>query len=64
MKELNKNIQPGKMRLFTKSGNKIIITEIDKEEKKEDDEEGEEDDDYYGGGDDDDNDDDDEDYNK
>ena len=63
-KELNKNIQPGKMRLFTKSGNKIIITEIDKEAKKEDDEEGEEDDDYYGGGDDDDNDDDDEDYNK
>ena len=54
-KELNKNIQPGKMRLFTKSGNKIVITEIDKEAKKEEDEEGEEDDD---------NDDDDEDYDK
>ena len=51
-KELNKNPQPGKMRLFTKSGNKIVITEIDKEAKKEEDEEGEEDDDDYGGGDD------------
>ena len=50
-KELNKNPQPGKMRLFTKSGNKIIITEIDKEAKK-DEEEGEDDDDDYGGGDD------------
>ena len=40
------------MRLFTKSGNKIVITEIDKEAKKEeddDDEEGDEDDDDYGG---------------
>ena len=62
-KELNKNIQPGKMRLFTKSGNKIVITEIDKEAKKEEDEEGEEDDEYYTGGNDD-NDDDDEDYDK
>ena len=50
-KELNKNPQPGKMRLFMKSGNKIVITEIDKEAKKEeDDEEGEEDEDDYGGG--------------
>ena len=52
-KELNKNPQPGKMRLFTKSGNKIVITEIDKEAKKEEDddeeEEGDEDDDDYGG---------------
>jgi hypothetical protein len=62
-KELNKNIQPGKMRLFTKSGNKIVITEIDKEAKKEEDEEGEEDDEYYTG-ENDDNDDDDEDYDK
>ena len=50
-KELNKNPQPGKMRLFTKSGNKIVITEIDKEAKKEEDDEGEEDDDDYGDGD-------------
>ena len=49
-KELNKNPQPGKMRLFTKSGNKIVITEIDKEAKKEEDDEGEEDDDDYGDG--------------
>ena len=67
-KELNKNPQPGKMRLFTKSGNKIIITEIDKEAKKEDDEDNEEDDDDYDGGgdynDDNDNYDDDDDYDK
>ena len=65
-KELNKNPQPGKMRLFTKSGNKIIIKEIDKEVKKEENDEGEddEDEDDYGGGPDDivDNEDDDEDY--
>ena len=63
-KELNKNSQPGKMRLFTKSGNKIVITEIDRERnEKEDEEEGEDDDDDYGGGDDDiGNDDDDDDY--
>ena len=50
-KELNKIAQPGKMRLFTKSGNKIVITEIDKEAKKEENDEGEDDDeDDYGGG--------------
>ena len=69
-KELNKNPQPGKMRLFTKSGNKIVITEIDKEAKKEDEEDNEEDDDDYAGGgdyndnDDNDNYDDDDDYDK
>ena len=67
-KELNKNPQPGKMRLFTKSGNKIVITEIDKEAKKEDEDDNEEDDDDYAGGgdynDDNDNYDDDDDYDK
>ena len=66
-KELNKNPQPGKMRLFTKSGNKIVITEIDKEAKKDEEEDNEEDDDDYGGGDynnNDDNYDDDDDYDK
>ena len=39
-KELNKNPPPaGKMRLFTKSGNKIVITEVKKEVKKEEEEE-------------------------
>ena len=52
-KELNKNPPPaGKMRLFTKNGNKIVITEIKKEVKKDEEEEDE------GDG----NDDDDEDY--
>ena len=52
-KELNKNPPPaGKMRLFTKNGNKIVITEIKKEVKKDEEEEEE------GDG----NDDDDEDY--
>jgi hypothetical protein len=32
------------MRLFTKNGNKIVITEIKKEDKKGENEEGEEDD--------------------
>ena len=66
-KELNKNPQPGKMRLFTKSGNKIVVTEIDKEAKKDEEEDNEEDDDDYGGGDynnNDDNYDDDDDYDK
>ena len=49
-KELNKNPPAGKMRLFTKSGNKIVITEIKKEVKKEKkEEEEEEDEDDYGG---------------
>ena len=43
-KELNKNPPTGKMRLFTKNGNKIVITEIKKEDKKGENEEGEEDD--------------------
>ena len=43
-KELNKNPPPGKMRLFTKNGNKIVITEIKKEIKKEEEEEEDEDD--------------------
>ena len=48
-KELNKNPPAGKMRLFTKNGNKIVITEIKKEvkkEKEEEEEEEENDDDY------------------
>ena len=44
-KELNKNPPAGKMRLFTKNGNKIVITEIKKEVKKEKEDEEEEDDD-------------------
>ena len=44
-KELNKNPPAGKMRLFTKNGNKIVITEIKKEVKKEKEKEEEEDDD-------------------
>ena len=43
-KELNKNPPTGKMRLFTKNGNKIVITEIKKEDKKGENEEGEDDD--------------------
>lgn len=42
-KELNKNPPAGKMRLFTKNGNKIVITEIKKEVKKEEEEEDEDD---------------------
>ena len=59
-KELNKNPPAGKMRLFTKSGNKIVITEIKKEVKKEKKEEEEEDEEDYEG--DNGNDEDDEDY--
>ena len=48
-KELNKNPPPvGKMRLFTKHGNKIVITEVKKEVKKEKENEEEEDEDDYG----------------
>ena len=43
-KDLNKNPPTGKMRLFTKNGNKIVITEIKKGDKKDEDEEGEDDD--------------------
>ena len=47
-KELNKNPPAGRMRLFTKNGNKIVITEVKKEVKKEgDEEEEEEDEDNY-----------------
>ena len=53
-KELNKNPPDGKMRLFTKNGNKIVITEIKKEVKKEEEDEENED---YGNDDDDDEDD-------
>ena len=38
-KELNKNPPSGKMRLFTKRDNRIVITEIKKEDKKENEEE-------------------------
>ena len=46
-KELNKNPPPvGKMRLFTKHGNKIVITEVKKEVKEKQNEEEEDEDDY------------------
>ena len=47
-KELNKNPPAGKMRLFTKKGNKIVITEVKKEDNKEKRNEEEEDEDDYG----------------